>query len=69
MIYPNVANAKLPANYVDAKAALQACAKEFTPARYLRAAIALADCAEVDECATWPQTPETGRRRFGLTQR
>src|SRR5215210_7462266 len=59
MNHVNIAKAKLPASYMDAKAALQACAKEFTPARYWRATIALADCAKIDECATWPQTPET----------
>lgn len=57
--YPSVAHARLPQSYVDAKEALRACAKSFTPERYALASFLLHQCAEHDECATWAQDMET----------
>ena len=48
---PSIAQAAFPPSYVEAIAALRACAKNFTPERYTIAAMALAKCWHDDEPA------------------
>ena len=55
MTIPPIATARLPRNYDNAVRELRACARQFTPARYYLASLALKECADVDECAEWPQ--------------
>ncbi len=57
--YPSVAQARLPQSYIDVKAALLACAKQFTPERYVRATVAMHECADEDECSSWPRNMDT----------
>lgn len=50
----NIANARLPDTYIQARTILRACARNFTPERYAKAVIALGDAWATDEIETWP---------------
>jgi hypothetical protein len=50
----DIAKARLPDSYLKARAALRACARNFTPERYAKAVVALGDAWRTDEVATWP---------------
>jgi len=46
--------AALPKSYIEAKKALRACARQFTPERYAKAVVALYEAYNFDEVSTEP---------------
>jgi len=51
-----IAQARLPQIYIKARTALRSCARQFTPERYAKAAVALGDAFNFEEeVSTWPE--------------
>lgn len=62
----DIANARLPANYIKAKAALRTCARQFTPERYAKAVVALGDAwpDQMAQLATYARLCDDELRRL-----